>query len=71
MRPKELQEDVEWLEELLAIKVRVGRNHPSFSELEEEIAKTRKKIATHDYNEREEWKATHFQEKGPHDCAIF
>lgn len=71
MKPKELQEDIDWLEELLTIKVRVGPSHPNFAELETEIARVRGLLATHDYTELEARRVAHFKEKGPHDCWIY
>lgn len=71
MRPKELQEDIEWLEELYTIRTKVGSTHPHYAELEEEIKKTRDRMATHDYGEREARRVAHFKEKGQHDCWIY
>lgn len=71
MKPKELQADIEWLEELLATQVRVGKDHPHAEELRVEIQRVRERLANYDYSVRESWKARHFQEKGEHNCDIF
>lgn len=69
---KEKLEDMKWLEELLGMYARaVEKQHPLLHELEVEIAKTKEKIATHDYAEREQLRVLHFKEKGPHKCEIF
>lgn len=53
MRPKELQEDIEWLEELHVMLTRLKQQNRSTQEVEEEIQKTLTKIGTHDYAQLE------------------
>jgi len=52
MRPKDLQEDIEWLEELLAMRHHY-QNHPKVADIDAEIERVRQFMATHDYVPKE------------------